>query len=227
MRLTLITPTGDRPAAFALCEQWMQRQTVGWDQWLVYDDGVTPTTCTLNQHYLRCPQYAGRGSLISKLHHAFSSGLVQGDACAFIEDDDWYHPKYLEVTSNALSSGYDMAGEGQAVYYNVQWRVWSVHSNMHHASLCQTMVKASLYPIVMRRCQEPNPFLDVRLWKTECRKLVFPPQVPRLLIGIKGMPGRKGYGVGHTKLSGHADPNLSALRGLIGDDAELYKGFKL
>jgi len=44
--ITAITPTGDRPLALALCQQWMDAQTVRPDQWIVVDDGKIPYKST-------------------------------------------------------------------------------------------------------------------------------------------------------------------------------------
>ena len=52
--VTLITPTGDRPQCFRLCEHWMRRQTYdGTVQWIVVDDGHSPTRATQGQIYIR------------------------------------------------------------------------------------------------------------------------------------------------------------------------------
>ena len=52
--ITLITPTGDRHEAFALCEKWIGRQSyIGQIQWVVVDDGHEPTETTLGQEVLR------------------------------------------------------------------------------------------------------------------------------------------------------------------------------
>src|SRR5690606_27643891 len=58
-RIALVTPTCDRPQAFALCERWMARQTVPWTQWIVADGGATPQPVTLGQTVIRRPSPPG------------------------------------------------------------------------------------------------------------------------------------------------------------------------
>jgi hypothetical protein len=41
---TVITPTGDRPETFALCERYLYRQTLKPSKWIVVDDGIKYTT---------------------------------------------------------------------------------------------------------------------------------------------------------------------------------------
>lgn len=42
MTVTVITPTGDRHAAFNRCVQWVTSQTVPVTQWIIVDDGEIP-----------------------------------------------------------------------------------------------------------------------------------------------------------------------------------------
>ena len=45
--LYVITPTGDRPDTFSMCVEYVNRQTVKPDMWLVVDDGKSDTTAPL------------------------------------------------------------------------------------------------------------------------------------------------------------------------------------
>lgn len=51
--ITAITPTGDRPLAFVLCQIWMMRQTVQPDQWIVIDDGSKPMPQIIQMQYIK------------------------------------------------------------------------------------------------------------------------------------------------------------------------------
>jgi hypothetical protein len=63
------------------------------------------------------------------------------------------------------------------------------------------------------------------------RKKVFDPlerpDKTRMVVGMKGFPGRVGYGGGHVvrDRSAKDDPNLQTLRSLVGSDSEIYKKF--
>jgi hypothetical protein len=105
---------------------------------------------------------------------------------------------------------------------------------MGHASLCSTAIRVEQFPKVLSLCDttiNKDPFLDQRIWidngGIKCSKRVFNPEGKRLVIGIKGMPGRAGYNVGHGVSSKGAkyDRNLTTLHDLIGVDSEFYKPF--
>jgi hypothetical protein len=228
MSLTLITLTGDRPDAFALCEAYMARQSHRAGRWIVVDDGRTPTRCTQGQQYIRREP---RGSdppqtLCLNLCTALEHGML-GDALAIIEDDDWYAPGHLAAMAAGLEH-HDLYGEGLARYYNVAGRCHLEIANTAHASLCATAFRRSLVPTVLEVCRDPNPFADLQLWRAvdASRKRVDP--ALRNVVGIKGMPGRRGIGCGHDRTlpAYQPDPELSRLREWIGADADTYAPYR-
>ena len=229
--LTVVTCTGDRPEAFALAEKYMARQTVKPAQWLVLDDGTKPLLGDLHKYYYYLPNFAGPGSMIRKLKYILDNNLVLGSGLVFWEDDDWYAPTWLAMITEALKTG-DVVGEGRAVYYNVHGRWWHDHGNMGHASLCETAVSRKFFPILQRLVDlSIDPYLDNRIWRHPgIKQTLVDPTTDgrtRLSIGIKGMPGRKGYGTGHNAIDrgGKRDPGLKKLTEFIGSDADLYAGF--
>jgi hypothetical protein len=233
MKLTAITLTGARPEAFKLCERYVARQTLQPHQWIVMDDETPQTVCTAGQEYIFCPRFKGRMSLLNKVEFLISSGKVAGDGLVFIEDDDWYSPNWLKFCSDQLEHN-DMIGEGMTVYYNVRNRYWIQFNNTKHSSLCSTAIRTEQLPGVLELCDtktNKDPFLDQRIWLDnggmKCRKFVYPPNGDRLVIGIKGMPGRVGYCIGHGIWENGAitDGGLVKLRSLIGRDTDLYEPF--
>lgn len=228
MKFTVITCTGDRPEAFALCEKYVSRQTLQPVQWIVLDDGKVPTTCTKGQEYYYVPEFQGRGSLVKKLRHAIEVVGIRGDAVAFFEDDDWYAEDWLKQCSTHLQSC-DIYGEGRALYYNVSGRWWFAHDNMAHASLCATSFRRGVIPALLDEARRSEvPFIDVALWnKRVFSRRVDNPGQNRRTIGIKAMPGRLGYGSGHRESdpSAQQDPGMQMLRKLIGADADAYAQF--
>lgn len=231
--ITLVTPTCDRPEAFALCERWLARQSVKWDQWLVLDDGAKPARCTLGQEHVRdVAAWSGPLSLTLKLRWlAAHAGMVRGDVVVFVEDDDWYSPEHLAAMLAAFDLyGCDLAGEGRAIYYHVGTRQWCEHGNLTHASLCATAMRRTLLPELGRVCGRINdPFADVRLWAACWSRRVVDPLAlgERTCIGIKGMPGKAGYGMGHRPggAAWREDAGLVALTSWLGADANAYAGF--
>jgi predicted O-methyltransferase YrrM len=231
MKLSAVTPTGNRPEAFALCEHYMARQTLKPFQWIILDDGDVPTKTTMGQDYIYCPEYRGPTSLVKKLSHLVGNKLAKHDALVFFEDDDAYAPTWLEFCATHLAA-YDMIGEGRAIYYNVAKRWWYEHHNLAHASLCSTAIKRKLFSALFNACQSSNPFVDARLWAdVPTNKRVFDPHDNpdrrHLVVGMKALPGRVGYGGGHVvrDVAAQDDPTLEKLKSLIGNDAGLYEGF--
>lgn len=231
MKITAITCTGGRPEAFALCERYAARQTLKADQVLVLDDGVEPTTPTMGQDYHYWPDLRGRGSLVGKIRRAIERELIKGDIVIFQEDDDIYAADWFAWCAEQLET-LDLVGEGRALYYNVKGRHFFEHTNLQHASLCQTAIHRRVFPELLRECSNSQcPFLDVRIWKAirQNRQVFDPYRSPnkRRVVGIKGMPGRTGYGGGHTGRDRSAadDLRLVKLRSLIGDDADAYAPF--
>jgi hypothetical protein len=231
MRLTILTAACYRPEAWTLCEKYMARQTVQPFQWIVIDDGEIPTQCTMGQEYIYRPEFRGVESLKHKVRLAITGRMIKGDALCFIENDDWYHPRWLEFCAKQLET-YDLIGEGKAIYYHAKGRWWVQHNNMGHASLCATAIKAHQLQFVTGSCSVPDRWIDDILWgKPVPNKMVFDPihtnRGHPMTVGIKGMPGTIGYGTQHVQRPSDAvsDNELHFLRQLIGDDAAEYERF--
>jgi hypothetical protein len=91
-------------------------------------------------------------------------------------------------------------------------------------------MKANMLPRVLNIIEDFNcPWIDVQLWLAECSKrLRLPGNTKRRVIGIKGMPGTKGYSREHRQVTGagnEPDYDLAKLRELIGADAENYASY--
>lgn len=223
MRLSLVTCTGGRPEAFALCERWMGRQTKRWHEWIVVDDCDPATTTRMDQVVVRPkPRWDGGATLGRNMLAALER--VSGDAVAFIEDDDWYAPDYLENTLRMLSLA-PMVGEGWVRYYNVRKRTWAQRCNAAHATTASTACRTECIPAIVDVINKSSTYCyDLGMWRAV-------PETALVLnvhkyVGIKGMPGRPGLADGHRDESiGGPDPELSRLREWIGDDADLYRDF--
>jgi len=220
--ITLITCTGGRPEAFALCERWMSRQTLDADmQWIVVDDCDPATPANRGQIILRPQPRWEPGTLTLARNLAAALTMARGDKIIFIEDDDWYGPTYLADMSARLD-GVPLAGEIPARYYHVPERRYFEVGNAHHASLCQTGIRGDMVPALLSACQAESKFLDLLLWQKFGKKGRL--EVGSGSVGIKGMPGRPGIGVGHRSSGSRwkADPSGEGLRSWIGLDAVAY-----
>jgi hypothetical protein len=225
MNLTALTCTGDRLEAFALCRQWMARQTAPPAQWLVVDDGESAMPAPAGADYVYCPELRNRKtSLNNKVRMALEQGLVKGDVLAFFEDDDWYAANYLETIAQRMAEA-EVLGEGRAIYYNVRHRRWFDNGNECHASLCQTAISRTCFAAVEDMLTKDNiSQLDAQIWARPFRSIVFNPGTGvHNCIGIKGMSGRPGFvQCFHEDKCGLFDPSMAKLNELIGPDCELY-----
>lgn len=213
MKLTVITATYQRPDALALCEKYMARQTKQPDQWLVLD---------------------GEKPMSEKVLEAIQGGVIKGEAVAFFEDDDLYRADYLEWGLGLIKKGYEIAGEGNAVYYNVANRWWSECHNKRHAALCQTIIASDMLEALSNVIQSyDSQFFDTKIWNVNCGKMLVLPKSDseRRVIGIKGIrstDGKLGYSGEHANIlpqGTHADPSMLQLWRWAGDDAANYSKF--
>ncbi len=215
--ISLITLTGDRQWAFRLTEQWMTKQTISYDQWIVIDDGRKPSHTTLHQEYYRLPPM---DEISIHRNLLFALDKVKHSKIIIIEDDDYYKEGHLEEVSGWLDN-YNLVGQAKSIYYNVKYRWYRINKNVTHASLCQTGFKKSAVPALKRSCSEAK-YIDHRFWENfKGKKKVFI-QDSYNCIGIKGLPGRSGIAEGHGERQTN-DPNAEYLKQLIGEDWKIYE----
>jgi glycosyltransferase involved in cell wall biosynthesis len=237
--ITAITPTRDRPEAFALCEKYMARQTyLGPMQWIVVDDGDKPIVPTLGQTYIRRPTSGSSNTLAPNLLEAIKHIDPSSEAILFFEDDDWYDARYVEQITGP-GNRFEIVGLGCHRYYNVYSRKFKIYDNTQFAGLCVTMIRRSLIPWLVQCCEgairDNDPWVDLRLW---CANPVYPHRdlnklvIPNFgfSVGIKGMPGRRGLGSGHgvndpPEFLTHFDRGGELLCLWTGDDAVSYLPF--
>ena len=233
--ITLITPTGVRKKQFELCARWMRQQTYEGDvTWIIVDDGAQRTTdlitadfrprWTIEKIYPKPSWSHGMNTQGRNLGEALmliEKKYINSECIFVIEDDDYYKPNYLERMI-ANFENYDLVGEKNTIYYNVNFRRHITNANTAHASLFQTAFTPRLIPLV-RSCLR-HKFIDAELWRLAHNKHLF--KEDDLAVGIKGMPGRAGIGAGHGKLMNmKQDFNLLYLKKLIGNDTVHYERY--
>jgi hypothetical protein len=223
--LTLITPTGDRPESFALCEDWIRRQRYCGDyEWIVVDDGHTPTQCTLGQHYIRREPSEGH-TLCANLRAALPH--VNGERLLIIEDDEFYGPDYLSTMVAQLLFA-DLVGERASKYYFVKERKWMQYPSWHHVALCRIGITSAVYPELQRAVYNfDHRSVDLRLWNlwTGSRKVWMDKRGDlRLGVGMKGLPGRQ-CGIKTAPSNAVDDADGTQLRFMLGEDWERYWRF--
>lgn len=205
-KITAITPTGDRPLAFALCQQWMAHQTRRPDSWIIVDDGKTPMVPDLAWYNAIMPGVAvgvrreprsddPQHTLIANLQAALP--LIKGDKILIMEDDEYYAPGYIEEMARRLDQA-EVVGICRAKYYHLPTGGYVQIGNARHASLAETGFRASFLP-ELGTLWDGDMSLDMRIWqKANSRGHLFVDADKPLYLGIKGLPGRDGIGAGHN-----------------------------
>lgn len=226
--LTILTPTGERPEAFALCQKQLARQSyAGLVRWVVIDDGEVQSSITLRREnwtveVIRPKPFWKSGE--NTQGRNLKAGLERvgpDDLLTVWEDDDWYHPDWLStVVENAPRA--ELIGERFARYYNAHYRKWKRLSNDEHASLRCSAMRGSAIETFRKILETPHRYYDLRLWMTHKDRALFDTE---LTLGMKGLPGRPGIAEGHDGLKGQEDPEGTALRRMIGEDADWYLPF--
>jgi hypothetical protein len=200
----------------------LQQDYKGSVRWVIVDDGFEETKIDysgeIEIQYKRLPPLKNNTQGRNLLHAMESMDLE--DKVVIIEDDDYYGPNWLKTISEKLDT-FDLAGEGHSIYWNVSHRRFTECKNTGHASLCSTGLTRSAIPFFIQLCKSNKTAIDMNMWRQfRGSKEVFS---SRHVIGIKGLPGRKGLGAGHTeKFLRVADPDGKNLFHWIGNDAETY-----
>lgn len=232
--ISLITPTGARPQQIELCAHFMKNQTYkGKVTWIIVDDALPVTTSFIKDDFRenweiikifpspawqpgQNTQARNISAGISELSRNFNMSEIE--AIYIIEDDDYYKPIYLEEMQKRIGDAM-IIGELYTVYYNVALRSWLRNGNNLWSSLFQTAFKPAAIPYI-RECYDKK-YIDCHLFQTIPLKRLF--VAGDLSIGIKGLPGRKGIGMGHRDLPSYQPDSLGIkLYEFIGDDVKLY-----
>ena len=238
---TVITLTGDRPKAFKLCKQYMERQTVQPTQWIVVSDGkrAMPKKDRNGCEYYRRkplktdPIHTLRVNLLEALKH------VKTDSVVIVEDDDWYSPNYLETSLKYLEK-YDLTGQNQTVYWNVKSLTYKVirtgKEPDERSSMCLTAFNRPVFSHLKNICgnktlpedakkRVDRGFVDLILWRTYKGKKSTYNEPNNLCVGIKGLCGRPGLSSGHTSAIEKEyinDSDGAFLKSVIGEDVKHY-----
>src|SRR5690606_6840339 len=215
--LQVITPTGDRPEAWKLCQLWMARQDyAGPVAWHVVDDGRQPMPADFARdgyalHMHRLEPMAGNSQARNLLHLLDKINPRFPVVCW--EDDDHYAPDWLETCERELRDC-ELIGERHTRYFNVATGRGREMTNRAHASLCATAMRGRALDVFRDVLRKHSARLDMELWRRCPGRLLDSHKV----VGIKGLPGRGGIGVGHRGTFGEP----MRLRDWIGSDAEAY-----
>jgi hypothetical protein len=219
-----------------LLERYIERQTTDNFFWVVVDDvhdTNKPRRC--NTFIRREPKWTSEGghTMLKNLAIAFRHiEPMSPELILFIEDDDWYHPAYIETMQKRIMEvpqEISLIGENYHRYFNVALRVHMPNRNTAHAALCATGIRGSAIKTCIDYCENDiYQFFDFWLWKKSGLKGKL--YEGDLCVGIKALPGRVGIGLGHYRIFAsqrcRPDLDLEVLKSVIGEeDAKRYAGF--
>lgn len=213
MKFALIIPTrGDRPQFIKQCKFLISRQTLQPNEVIWMDYPPEDNRKDITQRYRRGVEQA------TKKGYNF---------VVFWEDDDWYHPKYLEwLVGEWQKKGMPNAfGVGETYYYH--------HSlggllHYHHPERSSAFCMIMKLPVRMKWPHDYQPFLDMHIYKTIGTQTIMFPKNQIYAIGIKHGIGLSGGG-GHRAIHGYKilpKENREWFYRNVGEDIKFYDTLK-
>jgi hypothetical protein len=180
MKIAVVVPTrGDRPEFITQCKKLIDRQTLKPDKVFFMDYPPESKAKDITQRIRRGVEKATKAGC---------------DIAVFWEDDDWYHPTYIEwlVSEWKKNKRAAIFGVGETYYYNIAAKG---RLHMRHQGRTSTFCTMISLPFKGTWCNDDYPFLDMHLHKTGRVKTVNFNQGIKA-IGIK-------HGVGMCGGGGH------------------------
>ncbi len=174
MKLAVLIPDrGDRPQFLKNCLRMMGGQTLRPSMIHVVDFKPTSDRKDISKRY--------------REGYTVLSGIPDLDLIAFIENDDWYAPWYLEtmVAEWEKAGRPDIFGTNYTIYYHLKEKKYFTRRHDQLSSAMSTLIKPNLklvWPL------DHDPYTDVFLWEQaktgQIKGVVFEPQ--RIIcVGMK------------------------------------------
>lgn len=244
----IVTATGHRPYSFTLCIKWVERWAAQYRDWYVVSDSEDTWDALKNVRHtkvvasppLKKEPNSFRTNMLALLNAVPRDGIV-----VLIEDDDYYPTDYVSnILANLSKREYlpDLFGFPVIPVYHTGLRLYRISKGHERAILTcylsQTVLgtaKAIDYAINTLLEMRPGEIdLDVRLWSAESLLKVLPVPLPVIdikelasgSVSIKGLPGRRGLGIGHNLRSSYNKKraDIHWVKELLGNDYAYYYG---
>lgn len=213
MKFALVIPTrGDRPQFIEQCKSLIARQTLQPTEVLWMDYKPESNRKDITQRYRRGVELA------TKKGYQF---------VVFWEDDDWYHPKYLEwlIGEWQKKGRPNSFGVGETYYYH---HAMGGLLHYHHPKRSSAFCMIMKLPVRMNWPNDNQPFLDMHIYKSMGTKTIMFPKDQIYAIGIKhgiGLSGGGGHRAVHKyKIS--PKENRDWFYSHIGEDIKFYDNLK-
>ena len=217
--ITVLTPTGGRPGAFALLAEQINAQSCEHFRWIVVDDfdPATPVPemrTGIELVYVRPLWRWEPGQNTQSANLMTGLSLCRAEYKVIIcEDDDAYSCEHVRDMAALLAKA-PLVGVTPARYYNARSRRFREIPSDRHASLCATGLTGEAAFNALAAVAQLQKRIDIDLWGLWQDKKILTKGTS--VVGIKGLPGRAGIGVGHRPDFGTHDPNGDILRAWIG-----------
>jgi glycosyltransferase involved in cell wall biosynthesis len=204
MKVAVLIPTrNDRPGFLDNCLRMIEAQTLQPFHIEVMDYAPESEKCDITQRYRR-----GYEKLKG----------FDYDVIAFMEDDDFYSPEYLEVMVSEWQKRDrpDIFGTAYTIYYHLKL---GAHFTMYHqdrASAMNTLIKPDLeitWPV------DHEPFTDMHLWTNIHGVCIDPGKI--ISVGMKHGIGKCGGGSHVDRLRRYTNKDDGFLKNTL--DEESYK----
>lgn len=206
----LIPDRGDRPAFLENCLRMLERQTVP-----LADVHIMNEPATSDQPDITYRYRVGYDFLSKKKY----------DLIAFIENDDYYHPRYIETMIGEWKAigQPDMIGTTYTIYYHIGLLKWVTLNHYSRSAAMNTLIRPGL-PV--HWCADSEPYTDLHLWMNcpYIRKQLVTPGV--MSLGIKhgvGLCGGRSH-VDRLDKYKFSDPDMTWLKERV--DAESFLFYK-
>lgn len=148
---------------------------------------------------------------------------------AFMENDDWYSPFYLETM---VAAWYDagqpeLIGTDHTIYYHLKYKAYFP---MHHDIRSSAMSTLIIPDLKFEWCEDTQPYTDEHIWRT-LKGVVIHPKKP-ICLGIKHATGLCGGHMHDTRvhryINGTQDAGHKFLKATIDADSfQFYSNLKL
>jgi hypothetical protein len=210
MKIAVAIPDrGDRPKFMENCIKMMNNQTL---------QPITILKANHTAHTDKCDI-----TLRYRLSYEILSKSESGpfDLIAFIENDDWYAPDYLQymVRKWEENGRPDLFGTNYTIYYHLKLKRYFTFRHLQRASAMNTFIRPGLeftWP------QDHDPYTDQWLWMRSeiTNKLSIEPEYI-ISIGIKHGIGKVGGDFHDNFLSRYINEDNGFLKNNL--DPESYK----
>jgi glycosyltransferase involved in cell wall biosynthesis len=216
MRIAVLIPDrNDRPKFLANCWRMMEEQTLK----PVHIEIINNEVIDVN-----ADGYVEPGSQKCDITFRYRTGYDKlrnkgFDLIAFIENDDWYSPHYLEtmVAEWNKRGQPDIIGTDYTIYYQLEFRKFLEMNHKTRSSAMSTLIRPDLnFPW----CKDEDPFTDMWIWNQIRNKVTFKPE-KHICIGMKHGVGLCGGQYHRTRLERYKfnDPNMSFLKSVLDENS--------